>query len=377
MDRNDRTRRRLLDGVVRENVAEVRGELPTGLRKRPLRWLRLLAPVVAVATLATLAGAAYVRTLVAEQPASFATAGTLRPAALAVAAEARAAEAAASERDARTPPPDFDAASLPLDVRRVVLDAGHGGRDLGTLARGQLTEKEITLDLARRTGVLLTAAGFEVLQTREDDRKLSLQERASFANQARGDVFVSIHVNWLPERQIRGVETYYLGPTDDPELTRLAAAENQDSGYALADLRQLLDRIYADVRRDESRRLATAVQVALHRSLRRDNPNLVDWGVKSAPFVVLVATQAPAILAEVSCLSNPEDVRLLGQDGYRQRIAQALADGIQAFADAHGPRREAAPDLRPLASTTTLANPEVPAAPTPGDALADAAGSRR
>jgi N-acetylmuramoyl-L-alanine amidase len=356
MDRTQRTRRQLLAGAVRENLAEVRGELPAGLRKKPRRWLRVLAPLAAVSALVSFAAAAYVRTLVGGPEASPA-APELRVATLAAAAEARATAAAASERDAQTPPASFDAASLPLGVRRVVIDPGHGGRDIGTLARGQLNEKEVALDLARRTRTLLTAAGFDVLLTRDDDRKLSLQERADFANRARADAFVSIHLNWLPERQVRGVETYYLGPTDDPELTRLAAAENQDSGYALADLRKLLDRIYADVRRDESRRLASAVQVALHRSLRTDNPDLVDWGVKSAPFVVLVATEAPAILAEVSCLSHAEEVRLLASDAYRQRIAQALADGIQAFATAHRPPRGAEPDRRPLADL------ELPAAP--------------
>ncbi len=103
---------------------------------------------------------------------------------------------------------------------------------------------------------------------------------------------------------MRGIETYYLGPSNSPELDAIAAAENQHSGYSLSDLRSLLEKIYMDARRDESRRLADSVQRALVRTMRKAEPALTDRGVKTAPFVVLLATEMPAILAEVSCLSN-------------------------------------------------------------------------
>jgi len=110
--------------------------------------------------------------------------------------------------------------------------------------------------------------------------------------------------------------------------------ENLDSGYRLADLRSILDRLYADARQSESGRLARAVQRALLEALRQVNPAIEDRGVKSAPFVVLTGSQMPAILAEVSCLSNVEEAALLGNEAYRDRIAEALADGVADYSRA-------------------------------------------
>ena len=119
-------------------------------------------------------------------------------------------------------------------------------------------------------------------------------------------------------------------------MTELAKQENRDAGYSLADYRKMLERVYVDVRRDESRRLATAVQRQLYGYLRKVNPQLQDRGVKTAPFIVLTGTQMPAILAEVSCLSNEKESRLLMSPGYRQYIAEALFDGIDYYARSLG-----------------------------------------
>ena len=118
------------------------------------------------------------------------------------------------------------------------------------------------------------------------------------------DVFVSIHVNWISRRDVRPVETYHVGPTDDPAALKLAGAENRDSGYSLGAYRRLLEKIYIDERRDESRALARAINAELYRALSAVNPGLENRGVKMAPFAVLVGTEMPAILVEVSCLSN-------------------------------------------------------------------------
>jgi N-acetylmuramoyl-L-alanine amidase len=224
------------------------------------------------------------------------------------------------------------AAAFPLSVRRVILDAGHGGSDPGTTA-SDLAEKTITLDIQSRLRALLEAKGFDVVVTRADDRLIPLRERARLANSSYGDIFVSIHVNSLVSHtNAHGVETYYLGPTNDPSLTRLAAAENDISGYSIADLRKLLERVYADVRRDQSHRLATVVQHQLYANLRAVDPGLENWGTKRAPFIVLVATDMPAVLAEVGCLSNEREAAMLRRTEYRQQIAQALFDGIHAYA---------------------------------------------
>ena len=222
-------------------------------------------------------------------------------------------------------------AVLPLPIKRIVLDPGHGGAQAGTLAESGASEKEITLDLALRLRRLLQDASFEVLLTRETDVTMSLEQRVAFANARRADVFVSIHVNWISRRDVRPVETYHVGPTDDPAVLKLAGAENRESGYSLGAYRRLLEKIYIDERRDESRAFAGAINAELYRALSAVNPGLGNRGVKMAPFAVLVGTEMPAILVEVSCLSNENEAELLTTDDYRARIAAALLRGIRSY----------------------------------------------
>jgi N-acetylmuramoyl-L-alanine amidase len=229
---------------------------------------------------------------------------------------------------------------LNLSVRRIIVDAGHGGDNLGTSSAAGINEKDVTLDIAERVRQLIVQAGFEAVMTRTTDEARSLLERADTANRRHGDIFVSIHLNSLRPSSARGIETYYLGPSGGPELDAIAAAENRDSGYSLSDIRALLEKIYTDAKRDESRRLAEAVQRALVLNLQKTAPAITDRGVKTAPFMVLVATEMPAIVAEVSCLSNAEDAKHLKTGKYRQTIAEALVSGIQTFA--HGSRVGAA-----------------------------------
>ena len=229
-------------------------------------------------------------------------------------------------------PQPIDLMAFPLGIKKIILDAGHGGDEPGAVMHG-IIEKEVTLDIGLRLRRLLTESSFEVLMTREKDETVSLNQRAVSANSWGGDIFVSIHINWIEMREVRGIETYYLGQTDDPATLTLARLENQQSGYSLADFRQLLEGLYLDVRRDESHRLAETIQDELFDFLRPINPTLEDRGVKTAPFVVLVATEMPAVLAEVSCLSNQEEARLLASPDYRQDIAQALFQGIRSYAN--------------------------------------------
>jgi N-acetylmuramoyl-L-alanine amidase len=241
-------------------------------------------------------------------------------------------------------PPSLErvtSAAFPLAVRRVVLDAGHGGSDPGATA-ASVVEKTITLDINQRLRTLLEREGFEVLSTRTDDRMVALKDRARVANDSNSDIFVSIHINAIVKHTAsRGIETYYLGPTSDPSLTQLAAEENRVSGYSLADMRKLLDGVYADARRDESHELASVVQHELYSKLRASDPGLENWGVKRAPFIVLVATDMPAVLAEVGCLSNQQEAAMLARADYRQKIADALFAGIRAYASANdGPKKK-------------------------------------
>ncbi len=324
----------LLRQVVDENLSTIAGRplaatsaaLPAAKAARP--GARRLLPLALVGSVVTLTSLVLSRSPTPSAPTAFAPPETTAGVALPAAPNPLPTEA---ENQRFAAPKPVAAHVFPLAVRRLVLDPGHGGDNLGAVA-GELSEKDLTLDITQRLRRLLEAASFEVLLTRDADKTLSLKDRALFANAQRADLFVSVHINWITVERVRGVETYYLGTTDDPELAELTRRENHQSGYSLADLRQLLEGIYADVRQDESRALAAHVQRALFESLRAANPKLEDRGVKTAPFVVLVATEMPAILAEVSCLSNQEEAELLSRPLYREYIAEALFRGIQGFA---------------------------------------------
>ncbi len=317
---SSRLRRRLLRGAIDDNLRAIqnvpRGDLH---RRPPIPW----TIVGAVAALGVAGLALWLST---SSPAA---------APLPSAVGARPAEPMlVAARPASEPPARISSQVFPVAVRRVVLDPGHGGSDLGTRTTSGLTEKELTLDIADRLGRRLRSAGFETVMTREGDARLLLRERSRLANDRAADLFLSIHVNWFEDgRANRGIETYYLGPSDDPYVTELASTENRESGYAIADVRRLLDSIYADLRQEQSRALAERVQERLVSSIREVSPEVADRGVKSAPFLVLVTTEMPAILAEVACLSNAEEAKLLGQPDYRERIAGALFDGIRAYSD--------------------------------------------
>lgn len=221
---------------------------------------------------------------------------------------------------------------LPLAVNRIALDAGHGGSHTGAVSASGVMEKNVTLEIARRLERLLAKASFDVRMTRRTDATLSLEERVAIANANRADLFVSIHINWIPRREVRPLETYYAGPSDDPHVLSLARAENRESGYPLAAYRQLLEKVYLDTRRDESSTLARAVNGELYRSLSPINPRLDNRGVKTAPFAVLLGTEMPAILVELSCLSNEEEVQLITNADYQETIAAALLRAVRAYA---------------------------------------------
>jgi N-acetylmuramoyl-L-alanine amidase len=328
----DRIKRQLLRDLVQQNVDLAEGRLPKTLRRRRPWPLALRVLAIAVLSFALFGSS---RLISSRQSASRGP----RPAAAVQARADRKAPAAASEALAATlpvltaPPQPVDAAVFPLAVHKVVIDAGHGGRSTGTRTPQGMLEKDLALDIARRLSRLLQEQSFQVVMTRDGDRDVSLKERGAFANRAGADIFVSIHLNWIVNRRSRGVETYYMGATDDPYLTRLAASENRESGYSLADMRGLLDRIYAGMRQEKSRKLAETVQSSLFQSLGKVSPEIENRGVKTAPFIVLLTTDMPAILAEVSSLSSEEEAQLLTKPLYRQYIAEALAKGIRAYAE--------------------------------------------
>jgi N-acetylmuramoyl-L-alanine amidase/putative methionine-R-sulfoxide reductase with GAF domain len=230
------------------------------------------------------------------------------------------------------PPPGRDDLQLRAHVSkmRIVVDAGHGGWDLGTVGRRGLLEKDLVLEIAQRLGKLLESRlGAEVILTRNDDNYIPLDERAGMANQAQADLFVSVHANYSDLPSARGVETYYTNFFSAPNAkdieTRSGANGAKPATAALspADLHERIE---------QSRRLAASVQRSLYGTLSADNPGLRDRGVKEASYVVLTETAMPGILAEVSFVSSPTDEQKLRSDGYREQIAEALYKGIAHYA---------------------------------------------
>jgi N-acetylmuramoyl-L-alanine amidase len=323
MEPVDQTKLRLIREAIQHNVETSKGFRPrVRTRDRRLGLIRLCSTLL-------IAGAAY---LAVPARIEFTRPAASSPPARPVETVMEVAEAPTLAIPTSVPR-GLSRAVFPLSIRRIVIDPGHGGSQKGAVSRSGITEKEITLDIALRLRKLVEAAAFEAHLTRESDEAMTLDARVAFANDRKADIFVSIHINWVERRDARPLETFYMGPTDDPATLRLAGRENRDSGYSLSEYKQLLERVYLDVRREESRRLAGTVQHSLYASLQGANPGLDNRGVKMAPFFVLAGTQMPAILAEVSCLSNDDEVELLMSPEYRDKIAQALLRGIRAYAD--------------------------------------------
>ncbi len=323
-------KKRLLSQAVAANVSD----LSPGKRRPPRtrrRWPTVVATVVVAGSLV---GLGWWRASWGGRPvAAVVAAPVVTPLVVPQAEELALPLAEPTYPTIGADTPRIRSASLPLGVRRVVLDPGHGGADYGAQAGDILAEKDVALDLALRVRERLVQSGIEVVMTRDADVAVPLRERAAIANRAEADLFLSIHLNWLdPSVAQRGIETYLLGATDDPRLEALAAAENAESGYSFADVRRLLDQIYLDLRQDSSQRLAQAVHQQLVLALRRGDPMLRDRGVKTAPFLVLVETGIPAILAEVGCLSHQRDAERFRDSTYRDRVADALAEGVQRYA---------------------------------------------
>ena len=217
---------------------------------------------------------------------------------------------------------------------RIVLDAGHGGWDLGTVGRLGLLEKDLVLDVTQRLGKLLQARlGSEVMFTRTSDSYLPLDQRADFANQSQADLFVSVHANYSSSAAARGVETYYTNLFSAPgsrEAEKHEIEKHDDGTFAKLtpvslSAGGLRDKI------EESRRLAASVQHSLYATLASNSPDIRNRGIKDASFLVLTGTTMPSILTEISFVSSPADERNLQSAAYRQQIAEALYKGIARY----------------------------------------------
>lgn len=223
------------------------------------------------------------------------------------------------------------------EIKRVVVDPGHGGEDPGAIGPNGLLEKDVTLAIAKKLGEILKKEKYniEVIFTREKDIFIPLEERTAIANSKKADFFISIHANASPGRHAKGIETYFLNWTTDEEAMKVAARENAISfskmQKAQSELQMILQDLARDNKSEESKKLAFKVQTSLIDTLKQDYNEIMDLGVKWALFYVLVGAEMPSILVETSFISNHKEERRLSNDEYRGRIAEAIADGIKNY----------------------------------------------
>jgi N-acetylmuramoyl-L-alanine amidase len=216
-----------------------------------------------------------------------------------------------------------------LQVKTIMIDPGHGGSATGTIGKMGTKEKDITLDIAKRLRDRLKKYGkYNVLMTRENDISMPLNDRVELARLSKADLFISIHVNYLPSKPINIIETYYFGPTSDDKTLKLAEIENSGSQYGLSDFKEIIEKIGDTLKFQESRSLAASIQENLFLNIKKQDRGVKNYGLKRAPFLVLLGVDVPAVLTEVSCLSNREAEIELNTESHRENIAYYLEAGI-------------------------------------------------
>jgi N-acetylmuramoyl-L-alanine amidase len=259
--------------------------------------------------------------------------------------------------------------ALGLKINRIVIDPGHGGHDTGTIGPHGLMEKDVCLDVALRLGALIERElpGADVIYTRKDDTFVPLEERTRIANDAKADLFISIHANSSHDPEARGIETYYLNFASSEESMEVAARENAYSEESMHDLQDLIKKIARNDKIEESRDLADDIQDNLTQRLQLVSRSEKNRGVKKAPFIVLIGANMPSVLSEISFVSNPYDERLLRKGDQRQRIAEGLYHGISTYLDS---LNSLGPNKGKLVSDNHLTNSRLPDAHLPAAIVA-------
>jgi N-acetylmuramoyl-L-alanine amidase len=240
------------------------------------------------------------------------------------------------EKPQDTPPapqPVEPVASKSKPIETICIDAGHGGEDLGALGKSKLLEKNVTLQISQKLKKLIESkTGLRVIMTRDKDGEVSLNSRASIANNQQAQMFISIHVNSSFRKSAYGSETYFVSlQATDPEALELARKENQnreDPGESIKndELKMILWNMAQTEYIRESSTLAEYIQFELNELLGTRNR-----GVKQAPFRVLMRTAMPAVLIETSFISNSAEEKKLQNDEFLDKIAFAIFNGISKF----------------------------------------------
>lgn len=226
---------------------------------------------------------------------------------------------------------------------RVIIDAGHGGRDPGAPLRNtSLREKDIALQVALKVGDALRAKGVDVYYTRVKDTLIALHDRGRMANQAKGDVFISIHVNaanpgWKSPDAARGFETYFLAEARTEDARRVEEMENESIRFesdAQVSQNDPLSFILSDMMQNEHLRESSDLAEIVQKHLNDAHPG-PNRGVKQAGFRVLVSAFMPAILVELGFGTNPEDAAYMANPSKQRLMARAIADATNEYLERH------------------------------------------
>lgn len=219
-------------------------------------------------------------------------------------------------------------------VRRVVLDPGHGGHDPGAIGYAGLREKDVALDVAHRAAPLIARElGIDTLLTRDEDEFVPLHERVAKANAFGADLFISIHCNASESMQSHGVMSFVLDGSGDALAERVAVRENSASRAAVQDFTSRVRHLIDAATAQSSVHFAQLLQRSTVTSLSSDYRGILDGGVRKAGFFVLAGAQMPAVLFEVSFISNPTEEERLDTPRYRQKLADGIVNAIRAYRD--------------------------------------------
>jgi N-acetylmuramoyl-L-alanine amidase len=224
------------------------------------------------------------------------------------------------------------AQQLGLGVKRIIIDAGHGGKDKGAIGKNNTYEKTLTLKIAKKLSQKIQQElKLQTVLTRDSDHFIPLEERTAIANTKHADLFVSIHINASPNPLAEGIETYFLNLATDEESIRVAAFENATSSRRISDMQKILKDLMLNSKIDESNRLANHVQHSLVLAMNEKYSPIKNLGVKQAPFYVLIGAQMPAVLVEVSFISNDRERDRLCQEEYLDQVVEGLLKGIDSY----------------------------------------------
>ncbi len=220
-------------------------------------------------------------------------------------------------------------------LKRVVIDAGHGGLDNGNVGARGLKEKNVNLSIARKVAAQIRKQmpHVKVYMTRNRDKKMSLSARTNYANKVEADLFISIHTNLSKNKHKRGIETYYLDITHDRYALRLSARENATTEGQITDLEYILADMNVKSNTQESMRLGQAVQRSVLTKVQRVWCDTKDLGLKHAMLYVLLGAKMPAILFETSFISNAKEEKRLRTRQYQESVAAGLVHGIKRYAE--------------------------------------------